>query len=151
MKLEEILTTAGGHKRRTRVGRGDGSGKGKTCGRGHKGYGSRSGAKRRLGYEGGQTPALARLPKIGFNNARFRKEYQCVNIDALEKIFDDGSAVDAAALAEAGLIRSATGPVKILGRGEIKKKLTVTANAFSETAKEKIAKAGGEAREPENK
>jgi large subunit ribosomal protein L15 len=147
MKLDEIFTAAGGHKRRTRVGRGDGSGKGKTCGRGHKGYGARSGAKKRLGYEGGQTPAMARLPKVGFNNARFRKEYQCVNLDSLEKLFDDGASVDAVSLVEVGLIRSAKKPVKILGRGEIEKKMTVSADAFSAVAKEKITRAGGEARE----
>lgn len=143
MKLQEILTAAGKHKRSKRVGRGTGSGKGKTSGRGHKGYGSRSGAKKRLGYEGGQTPAMARLPKIGFNNVMFRKEYQCVNLDSLEQCFKDGDEINASVLAEAGLVRSAKKPVKILGRGELTKKLTVSAEAFSATAKEKITGAGG--------
>jgi large subunit ribosomal protein L15 len=149
MKLDEIMSASGRKRRRKRVGRGDGSGKGKTSGRGHKGYGSRSGARQRMGYEGGQTPALARLPKIGFNNVRFRKEYQCVNVDILEKAFDDGAGVDAAALKKARLIRHEDRPVRILGRGELKKKLTVSANSFSATAREKITQAGGEAKEIE--
>ena len=142
MKLNEILSSAGKHKARKRIGRGTGSGHGKTSGRGHKGYGSRSGSRKRLGYEGGQNPALARLPKRGFSNVNFRTEYQIVNVASLET-FDDGSRVDAAALAEARLINDADKLVKILGNGELTKKLTVAASKFSAVAAEKITKAGG--------
>ena len=147
MKLEDILSAAGKNKRRKRVGRGIGSGHGKTSGRGHKGYGSRSGSKRRLGYEGGQNPTLARIPKRGFNNANFRKEFQVVNVASLEANFDDGATVDVAALKAASLIGDAMLPVKILGNGEIAKKLTVVASKFSASAKEKIAGAGGSVEE----
>ena len=142
MRLDEILSTAGKNKTRKRLGRGTGSGKGKTCGRGHKGYGARSGSKRRMGYEGGQNPMLARIPKRGFSNARFRKEYQLVNVALLER-FEAGTRVDAAMLAAARLISDADKPVKILGNGELTKKLTVAASKFSAIAAEKIAKAGG--------
>jgi len=142
MKLDEILSRAGRYKRRKRVGRGIGSGHGKTSGRGHKGLGARAGSGKRLGYEGGQNPALSRIPKRGFSNAKFRKEFQIVNVAALEK-FDEGSKVDAAALAAARLIDDARKPVKILGSGELTKKLTVAASKFSASAAEKIAKAGG--------
>lgn len=144
MNLNEILSKAGRNKRRRRVGRGDGSGKGKTCGRGHKGYGARAGAKRQFGFEGGQTPALARMPKRGFSNARFRRGYQLVNVSALDA-FDDGARVDAPALAEAELIDDADKPVKILGDGELSRKLTVVASEFTATAAKKIADAGGTA------
>ncbi len=144
MKLDEILKSASKRKPRKRVGRGIGTGKGKTCGRGHKGYGSRSGAKRRYGYEGGQTPALSRMPKRGFSNALFRRNYQIVNVAALDK-FDEGANVDAKALADAGLIDSPEKPVKILGNGELSKKLAVKADKFSASASEKIKAAGGEA------
>ncbi|MCD4825409.1 MAG: 50S ribosomal protein L15 [Phycisphaerae bacterium] len=143
MKLDEILSAAGKHKRRKRIGRGIGSGMGKTSGRGHKGYGSRSGAKKRLGYEGGQTPMLSRIPKRGFNNANFRTEYQVINVAALEEQFEDGSRVDAEALKNARMIDDTSTLIKILGNGDIKKKLTVVANKFSATAKEKISQAGG--------
>ncbi len=143
MKLDEILSAAGKYKRRKRLGRGDGSGRGKTSGRGHKGYGARAGAKSRAGYEGGQTPMVSRIPKRGFNNKTFRKEYQIVNLSTLEETFDNGARVDAEALRNAKLIRSATAPVKILGDGELKKKLTVVAETFSASAREKIAQAGG--------
>ncbi|MBS3734538.1 MAG: 50S ribosomal protein L15 [Phycisphaerae bacterium] len=142
MKLDEILSTAGRNKRRRRVGRGDGSGNGKTCGRGHKGYGSRAGAKRQFGFEGGQTPALARMPKRGFSNARFRRRFQIVNVASLEA-FEAGQRVDAAALAAAGLIDDADKPVKILANGEISKKLAVVATAFTAAAVKKIEDAGG--------
>ena len=144
MKLDEILSGAGRHKRRKRIGRGTGSGRGKTCGRGHKGYGSRSGSRRRLGYEGGQTPALSRIPKRGFSNARFRADWQVGNL-AVRDRFEEGARVDAAALAEARLIQDAGKPVKILARGQVNKKLTVVANGFSTAAAEKIAQAGGAA------
>lgn len=143
MKLDDILSAAGKYKKRKRIGRGIGSGNGKTSGRGHKGYGSRSGSKRRLGYEGGQTPMVSRIPKRGFNNYNFRKEFQIVNLDVLEAAFEEGVTVDAAALVEKGIVRDADRPVKVLGDGELKKKLTVSANKFSASAREKIAAAGG--------
>ncbi len=146
MKLDEILSTAGKNKTRKRVGRGTGSGKGKTCGRGHKGYGARAGSGKRLGYEGGQNPTLARIPKRGFSNVNFRKEYQIVNVASLET-FDDGAQVDAAALAGARLIGDPTKPVKVLGDGELTKKLKVVASKFSAVAAEKITTAGGSVEE----
>ena len=142
MNLDEILSSAGKHKARRRVGRGNGSGYGKTSGRGHRGYGQRAGSNAQLGFEGGQNPMLARIPKRGFSNVQFRKEYQVVNVSLLEQ-FDADSRVDAAALAEARLIDDPARPVKILGNGELTKKLTVAANKFSSSAAEKIAKAGG--------
>jgi len=142
MKLDEILQAAGRHKRRRRVGRGTGSGRGKTCGRGHKGYGSRSGAKALLGFEGGQNPALARIPKRGFSNAQFRRRWQVVNVSALDR-FEAGVRVDPPALAQARLIDDAAGPVKILGNGQLDKALTVVAGAVSAAAREKIEAAGG--------
>ena len=142
MKPDEILSKAGRHKSSKRIGRGTGSGRGKTSGRGHKGYGSRSGSKKRLGYEGGQTPTLARIPKRGFNNANFRTVYQIVNIGSLEA-FEANSRVDASELKAARLIEDENKPVKILGNGELTKKLTVIATMFSAKAGEKIAQAGG--------
>lgn len=142
MKLDEILSKAGKYKARKRIGRGTGSGQGKTAGRGHKGYGSRAGAKKRVGFEGGQNPALARIPQRGFSNADFRKEFHIVNVESLDK-FDDGARVDAEALAGARLISDTNKPVKVLGRGELGKKLTVVAAKFSATAAEKISQAGG--------
>lgn len=147
MKLDEILSAAGKYKRRKRVGRGIGSGMGKTSGRGHKGYGSRAGAKKRLGYEGGQSPMISRIPKRGFNNKNFRTEYQVINLAALEEKFDEGAKVDPEALKASRMIEDSTRPVKILGNGELKKKLTVVAQKFSATAREKIAAAGGQAEE----
>lgn len=144
MRLDEILGEAGTHKRRKRIGRGIGSGHGKTSGRGHKGYGARAGARRRPGYEGGQNPTLMRFPQRGFSNARFRKDYQIVNVAALQG-FDDGATVDARALADARLIDDPARPVKVLGRGDLTKKLTVVATRFSASAAEKIAQAGGTA------
>ncbi|MCK4602469.1 MAG: 50S ribosomal protein L15 [Phycisphaerae bacterium] len=142
MRLDEVLKAAGKNKTSKRRGRGTGSGRGKTSGRGHKGYGARAGAGKRLGYEGGQTPTLARIPKRGFSNADFRTEYQIVNVADLE-CFEAGAHVDAAAMVEANLIRHAEKLVKVLGRGELKKKLTVVAAKFSASAAEKIAAAGG--------
>ncbi len=144
MNLDEVLSKAGKHKARTRLGRGIGSGHGKTSGRGTKGMGARAGSRTRLGYEGGQNPVLARIPKRGFTNAGFRKVFQIVNVESLE-CFDAGNRVDAAAMAAAGLIDSAARPVKVLGRGELTRKLTVVAAAFTASAREKIAKAGGSA------
>ena len=146
MNLDEILTRAGKYKARKRIGRGIGSGHGKTSGRGHKGYSSRAGNKKRLGYEGGQNPLFGRIPKRGFSNVNFRKQFQVVNVSSLER-FEDGVRVDAAALAEARLIEDPAKPVKILGDGELSKKLTVVASKFSTTAAEKITKAGGSVEE----
>jgi large subunit ribosomal protein L15 len=143
MKLHEILTSAGAHKRRTRVGRGEGCGLGKTCGRGTKGKGARSGKRRLWGFEGGQNPILARIPKRGFNNYNFTAEYQVVNVGLLGTTFKDGDRVDLASLAAKKLIRPGGEPVKILGGGELTKKLTVVASAFSASAQKKIADAGG--------
>jgi len=144
MKLDDILQAAGKHKPRKRVGRGTGSGHGKTSGRGHKGWGQRTGSNSQLGFEGGQNPVIARMPKRGFSNAQFRKDYQVLNVEALER-FDAGSRVDAAALKQARLIEDADKPVKILGNGELTTKLTVVATRFSKLAAQKIADAGGTA------
>ncbi len=142
MKLDEVFSMAGAYRTRSRVGRGIGSGKGKTCGRGHKGMGARSGGGVRMNYEGGQTPMLARIPKRGFNNVQFRTEYQIVNVTSLE-CFEDGSRVDPPALEEARLIEDRDKPVKILGKGELTRKLTVVATKFSSSATEKITRVGG--------
>lgn len=142
MKLDEILSSGGKHKARKRVGRGDASGHGKTSGRGHRGYHQRSGSNKLLGFEGGQNPTLARIPKRGFSNVNFRKEYQIVNVSSLER-FEAGCRVDAAALAEAGIIDDPAKLVKILGNGSVDKALTVAASKFSASAAEKIKKAGG--------
>ena len=144
MRLDDILTSAGKGRPRKRIGRGIGSGHGKTSCRGHKGMGARSGSRRRMGYEGGQNPVLARIPKRGFNNANFRKEFQIVNVASLE-LFEDGAKVDAKALAEARLIGDRSTPVKVLGNGELTKKLTVVASKFSASAAEKISQVGGTA------
>ena len=143
MKLHELMPAEGATKSPKRVGRGHGSGNGKTAGKGHKGQKARAGRGQRPGFEGGQMPLQRRVPKRGFNNI-FAKEYSIVNVSALE-VFDDGAVVDATALAEKGLIRSATESVKILGNGELTKKRTVNASAFSASAAEKIQKAGGTA------
>ena len=147
MKLDEILSAAGKYKRKKRIGRGIGSGMGKTSGRGHKGYGSRAGAKKRLGYEGGQSPMISRIPKRGFNNKNFRTEYQVINLAALEEKFEDGARVDSEVLKASRMIEDHTKPVKILGNGELKKKLTVVAQKFSASAREKIAAVGGSVEE----
>lgn len=145
MNLDEVLSAAGKRKARKRIGRGDGSGHGKTSGRGHKGYGSRSGSKARYGHEGGQNPQLARLPKRGFSNANFRKEYQVVNVAELANRFDADARVDVETLFGVGLINDVAKPVKILGNGELTKKLTVVAAKFSASAATKIEQAGGSA------
>ncbi len=146
MMIHEITPKAGAHKRRKRVGRGPGSGHGKTSGRGHNGYGSRSGNS--APHEGGQIPFYRRFPKRGFTNAPFMKHFEIVNIKQLDERFDDGTQIDADALAKAGLIRSVKSNIKILGYGETTKKFTVTAAAFSGTAKDKLEKAGGAANTP---
>jgi len=147
MMIHEVTEKAGRYKARKRVGRGTGSGQGKTAGRGHKGAGSRAGFSRKLAYEGGQIPFFTRFPKRGFSNAQFRTEYAVVNVAALDARFEDGSEVNPQMLVKVGLIRDTSLPVKILGTGETTKKLTVTAAKFSAAAKEKLEKAGGTATE----
>lgn len=142
MRLHELSPAPGAVKKRKRVGRGPGSGHGKTATRGHKGQKARSGGGKGPGFEGGQTPIYRRLPKLpGFRNP-FKKVYALVNIDQLN-IFDKGAVVDAQALKEAGIIKKTTEPVKVLGRGELEKALTVKADQFSGTAVKKIEAAGG--------
>ena len=141
MKLHELSPAEGSVTPAYRKGRGPGSGNGKTAGKGHKGQNARSGGGVRPGFEGGQLPLYRKLPKRGFYN-RFAKEYSVVNVEALNK-FEDGAVVDAAALLECGVITEVCDGVKILGRGELTKNLTVKANIFSATAKEKIEAKGG--------
>ena len=141
MKLDSLNPAKGSVKDRKRIGRGHGSGFGKTSGRGHKGSGQRSGNKKRPWFEGGQMPLARRLPRRGFKNI-FREEFQIVNICDIVKI-QKVSKVDPVILNENGLIRSALKPVKILGKGDIDIKISITASSFSETAKNKIEKAGG--------
>ena len=143
MKLNELSPATGSVKEAYRKGRGAGSGNGKTAGRGHKGQKARSGGGVRIGFEGGQMPLARRIPKRGFHNI-FAKPLESVNVSALEK-FEDGAVVDAKALLDAGILSKCTYGVKILGNGEITKKLTVKASAFSESAKAKIEAAGGKA------
>lgn len=143
MKLNELSPAAGSVKEAYRKGRGHGSGNGKTAGRGHKGQKARSGGGTRIGFEGGQMPLARRIPKRGFNNI-FAKPLESVNVSVLDK-FDDGAVVDAQALLDAGILSKCRYGVKILGNGEITKKLIVKAAAFSETAKQKIEAAGGKA------
>ena len=143
MKLHELSPAAGSAKDAWRKGRGPGSGNGKTAGKGHKGQNARSGGGVRPGFEGGTLPIYRRLPKRGFTN-RFAKQYAIVNVAALN-VFADGATVDVAALLTSGLISSVKDGVKILGNGELSKKLTVQASVFSAAAKEKIEAAGGKA------
>ena len=142
MLNHEITSIAGKHRRRRRVGRGTGSGYGKTCGRGHKGAGSRAGSKSISLYEGGQMPLFRRLPKRGFNNYKFAKRCEIVNVCQLER-FEDGAIVGVEQLSGAGLIDSIKSRVKILGKGDLTKKLQVTAHKFSKNAEQKIAASGG--------
>ncbi len=145
MMIHEVTQIAGAHKRRKRIGRGVGSGHGKTAGRGHKGAGSRAGYSHRAAHEGGQMPLFRRIPKRGFGNSMFMTQYAIVNIQALDARFDDGQDVNGESLCKVGLIRNAKLKVKVLGQGETTKKLTVTASAFSASARDKITKAGGSA------
>ncbi|HZK38709.1 MAG TPA: 50S ribosomal protein L15 [Clostridia bacterium] len=144
MKLHELSQESGSRKTRKRVGRGMSSGHGKTSGKGHKGQKARAGRGPRPGFEGGQMPLQRRVPKRGFVNI-FSKEIAIVNITSLEDNFEDGATVDIAALIETGLIKKSLDGVKVLGNGDITKKLTVQVNAFSDTAKQKIEAAGGKA------
>ena len=141
----DVLTVCKkGHKYETRkrIGRGTGSGNGKTSGRGHKGWGARSGSSTRPGYEGGQMPIYRRVPKRGFTNARFRKDYTVINVDAFEA-FADGDTVDLKAALAHGLVSLNTKLFKVLGNGELTRKVTVRAQKFSKSAIEKITAAGG--------
>ncbi|USF27366.1 50S ribosomal protein L15 [Firmicutes bacterium ASF500] len=141
MNLHELSPAPGSNTKAYRKGRGAGSGNGKTAGRGHKGQWARSGGGVRVGFEGGQMPLARRLPKRGFHNI-FAKPLEAINVSALEK-FEDGAVVDAQALLEKGILSKCQYGVKILGNGEISKKLIVKASAFSASAKEKIVAAGG--------
>lgn len=141
MQEHEITSVVGKSKSRKRVGRGIGSGVGKTCGRGHKGQKSRSGVSITL-REGGQMPLYRRLPKRGFSNFKFERRYEIVNVSQLER-FKEGAAVGLEQLSEAGLIDSAEAKVKILGDGELTKKLKVAAHKFSKSAEQKIVASGG--------
>ena len=147
MELNNLKPKKGARHAKKRVGRGPGSGHGKTSGRGEKGQKSRSGYSRMLGFEGGQMPLHRRLPKRGFTNI-FKKDYVVVNVSDLER-FDNGATVDEAALRQVGLVKGQHDGVKILGTGELTRKLTVTATKFSKTAKEIIEKAGGSCQEIE--
>ena len=144
MKLHELQPAAGSVKDVKRIGRGHGSGQGKTAGKGHKGQKARSGGSIRPGFEGGQMPLQRRMPKRGFNNI-FAKEFATVNVSEHEKRFESGAVVDADALIECGAIKDAKDGVKILGNGELTKSLTVKAVKFTAAAQEKIEKAGGKA------
>ena len=143
MHLHEL--NAGSRKKRKRVGRGPGSGLGKTCGRGHKGAKSRSGFKNKRGFEGGQTPLKRRLPKFGFTNPN-RQTYQLINLDRLEKLekLADGASLEMQQMLEMGLIRNTKTPVKLLGRGSLTKKIKITVDKASRGAVESVTQAGGE-------
>ena len=143
MQLNTIKPAAGSKHARKRVGRGIGCGSGKTAGRGHKGQTSRSGGFHKVGFEGGQMPLQRRLPKRGFTNI-FATVYTTVKVSDLNR-FEDGAVVDAQSLVEIGLLKKTLDGVKILGKGNLERKLTVIANAFSQSAKEKIEQAGGKA------
>ena len=141
MKLHELSPAAGSAKEAYRKGRGPGSGNGKTAGKGHKGQNARSGGGVRPGFEGGQLPLYRKLPKRGFHN-KFGKTFAIINVEDLER-FENGAVVDAALLSEVGLISRIDDGIKVLGNGELTKKLTVKAAVFSNTAKEKIEAVGG--------
>ena len=141
MKLHTLQPNEGSRKVRNRVGRGQGSGNGKTAGRGQKGLKQRSGGTVRLGFEGGQTPLFRRIPKRGFNNIN-RKEYSVVNLDSLNR-FEDGTTVTPALLKELGIVTQELTGVKILGDGKLERKLTIQAHKFSKSAEEAINAAGG--------
>ena len=144
MKLHELRPNDKAFKERKRVGRGPGSGLGKTSGKGHKGQNARSGGGVRPGFEGGQLPLFRRLPKRGFSNAKFKTVYAVINLSDLNK-FEDGAVVTPEILKEMGILKNQLNGVKILGNGKLEKKLTVKAHKFSESAKESIEKMGGKA------
>lgn len=141
----EITSIAGKKKNRKRIGRGAGTGHGKTSGRGHKGQSSRAGASSVTLYEGGQMPLFRRLPKRGFSNVKFARRYDIVNVSQLER-FEEGAVVGAEQLSDAGLIGNVTRKIKILGNGELTKKLEIQATKFSKTAEQKIVASGGTAK-----
>ena len=142
MKLHELHPAEGSVKNRKRIGRGPGSGTGKTAGKGHKGQNARSGGGVRPGFEGGQIPLFRRLPKRGFSNAMFKKEYAVINLSDLNR-FNDGDVVTPELLKEMGIIKKELSGVKVLGNGTLEKKVTVKAHKFSQSAKEKIEISGG--------
>ena len=144
MDLSNLKYSPGSRKNKKRIGRGPGSGSGKTSGRGHKGYGSRSGSKKRAWFEGGQMPLQRRVPKFGFFN-RFRVEYSVVNVGQIEKL-EGIEEINPEILKDNGLIRNFNKPVKILGNGDLTKKMVIKAHMFSKSAVEKIEKAGGSAK-----
>jgi large subunit ribosomal protein L15 len=144
MKLHELSPSEGSAKKAWRKGRGTGSGNGKTAGRGHKGQNARSGGGVRPGFEGGQIPMYRRIPKHGFSNYLFKKEYATINVEQLDK-YEDGAVISLETLMADGVIRKELNGLKILGNGNITKKLTVQATVFSASAKEKIEAAGGKA------
>ena len=141
MKMHELAPAIGSTKESKRIGRGHGSGNGKTAGKGHKGQKARAGRGFRAGFEGGQMPLQRRVPKRGFNNI-FAQDWVAINVSALE-VFEDGTVIDAETLKAKGIIKKANLPVKVLGNGKLTKKLEVKLNAFSASAAEKIAAAGG--------
>ncbi|MAS95909.1 MAG: 50S ribosomal protein L15 [Verrucomicrobiales bacterium] len=143
MKLHDLKPTPGSRHRRRRLGRGESSGLGKTCGKGHKGQKSRSGASIRPGFEGGQMPMMRRLPKKGFNNAQFKTQYAIVNLSDLEAKFSDGDTVSEETLRACGLVKGACDGIKVLGNGDLSKKLTIDVDKISASAKEQVEKAGG--------
>jgi large subunit ribosomal protein L15 len=148
MQIHDLFPAPGSTKNRKRVGRGNGSGHGSTAGRGDKGQNSRAGGTKGAGFEGGQTPLAMRLPKLpGFKN-RNRVEFAVVNVSRLEELFADGDVVDSESLTAKGVIKSASAPVKVLGDGEITKKLTVKVDKISGSAKQKIEAAGGTVEPP---
>lgn len=145
MKLHELSPADGSVRNRYRKGRGPGSGNGKTAGKGHKGQNARAGGGVRPGFEGGQSPLHRRIPKRGFKNARFKKDYAIINLGTLDKRFADGDEVTVEKLLEAKIIKKELCGLKILANGELTKKLTVKAKVFSENAKNKIEALGGKA------
>ena len=145
MKLHDLKPNPGAKHRRKRLGNGESSGRGKTCGRGHKGQKSRSGGGVRPGFEGGQMPLHRRLPKRGFNNVQFQDKIAIVNVGQLNKKFEDDATVDEKALRAAGLVSGRCDAIKILGQGELEKKLKIVVDAVSASARAKVEKAGGSA------
>lgn len=147
MRLNDLKPAGGSRHRRKRVGCGESSGHGKTSGRGNKGHKARSGGSNRPGFEGGQMPLIRRLPKRGFNNARFKREVQTFNLDQLDA-FADGETVSRATLQERGMVGARAREIKILGRGELDRKLRFEVDAVSASAREKIERAGGSVASP---
>ena len=145
MNLHDLKPNRGAKHRRKRVGNGESSGLGKTCGRGHKGQKSRSGGGVRPGFEGGQMPLHRRLPKKGFSNVQFRDKIAIVNVSQLNQKFEDGATVDEKALREAGLVSGRCDAIKVLGQGDLERKLTLVVDAVSASARAKVEKAGGTA------